>query len=233
MGVTAVYADFYSQSAQFLWEVARRREQGSAYESHGTRLVRWAQQINDRLLRLDDPLSFSQMQNRLQEHARIWLDNVVSRIEEVGEMERDERLAIHLWVRLPARRALVMAVCSDRAWRDPKVLQPKPIAIPTDWAIIKAFCRGVTWVWSVEHSKWNYIRAIPVYLEGEPWGRLLVGVVTLSSTRPPNSSVLSKLDSKVVDAISVYLASNAADLLNPQLEHTGSPSGESRGSGKA
>jgi hypothetical protein len=220
MGVMALYADFYSQSAQFLWEVVRRREQKSAYKSYGTRLMRWEEEVDKQVLRLRDPAAFPQMQDGLQQQARIWLDNVVTQIEKIADIDRDERLAVHLWARLPSRRALVLAVASDRAWRDPRVLEPKPITFPTDWIAVKAFCRGVPWVWSIEStiSKWNYIRAIPVYLEGEPWGLLLVGVVTLTSTKSPSSSVLSNLPPKILESISVYLADNSADLLTPVSE---------------
>jgi NAD-dependent SIR2 family protein deacetylase len=216
MGVTALYADFYSQSAQFLWEVVQHKKLGKSYETYGTRIDRWAKQVRETILQLDDPSTFAARQDELQQQSRAWLDSIVQLIEESVNIGQDERLAIHLWVRLPRERALVMAVCSDRAWRDPRVLPPRKIALPSDWAAINAFCRGIPVVWSADRpAKWNYVRAIPVHLESESWGRLPVGVVSLASTKPRDSSVLGGLRPEVLDSISVYLENNAADLLHP------------------
>jgi len=215
MGVTALYADFYSQSAQFVWEVARRREKGRDYRSYGSRLDDWAQAVNDQVLQLDDPSSFAAQQDRLQQETRHWLDNVVNQIG-VLPVDKAERLAIHVWVRRPSDRALMIAICSDRAWRDSKALEAVPIALPSRWACVNAFCYGTTFEWkSPEPGKWNYVVAIPVYLEDEPWGRMLVGVITLASTKPASTSVLGNVEQKVLDKIYFYLADNAAHLLNP------------------
>ena len=143
MGVTALYADFYSQSAQFVWEVARRREKGRDYRSYGSRLDAWAQAVNDQVLQLDDPSSFADQQDRLQQETRHWLDNVVNQI---GPVDTTEQLAIHVWVRRPSDRTLMIAICSDRAWRDPKTLEAVPISYPSSWACINAFCYGTTLV---------------------------------------------------------------------------------------
>lgn len=216
MGVTALYADFYSQSAQFVWEVARRRKLGRGYRSYGSRLDDWAQAVNDQVLHLDDPSSFAAQQDRLQQETRRWLDNVADQIEPLAPVDKTERLAIHVWVRRPSDRALTIAICSDRAWRDPRALEAVPIASPSHWACVNAFCYGTTFEWkSPAPGKWNYVVAIPVYLEDEPWGRMLVGVITLASTKAASTSVLNKLEQKVLDKIYFYLANNAADLLNP------------------
>ena len=85
----------------------------------------------------------------------------------------------------------MIAICSDRAWRDRR-LQAVPIALPSRWACINAFCYGTTFEWkSPELGKWNYVIAIPVYLNDEPWGRMLVGVITLASTKPQQVAAFS------------------------------------------
>jgi hypothetical protein len=220
MGVTAVYADFYNQSAQLLWEVARRRKLGRSYESYGTRIDRWYKYVNQDVIRFDEPAAFAARQDELQQQARSWLDTVINHIEQFTNIERAERLAVHLWVRIPFKRALVMAVSSDRAWRDPRVPDPKKISLPSNWAAVHAFCRGVPCVWNVERlpSRWGYIRAIPVFLEEHPCGRFPIGVVSLASTMPRSRSVLDRLRPELLDALSVYLQENAADLLSPLVE---------------
>jgi hypothetical protein len=215
--VTALHTDFYNQSAQFLWEVARRRKLGRSYESYGTRIDRWASYTADNILRLDDQSAFAESQDRLQQQARAWLKTVVEIIERSTHLASDERLAIHLWTRDPNARSLIMAVSSDRSWRDPKILRPQKIALPSTWAAVNAFCRGVPCVWQVDQvaSKWGYIRAIPIHIEEKPLGRLPVGVVCIASTQPANLSALARLKPADMDAVSVYLTENAADLLTP------------------
>jgi hypothetical protein len=217
IGVTALQADFYNQSAQFLWEVARRRKLGRSYESYGTRIDRWARQTAEDILCLNNREAFAKSQDKLQQQARAWLNMVVNIIEESTHLASNERLAIHLWTRIPNARSLIMTVSSDRSWRDPKILRPQKIALPSTWAAVNAFCRGVPCVWQVDQipSKWGYIRAIPVHLEEEPLGRLPVGVVCIASTQPAHSSALARLKPSDMDAISVYLTKNASDLLTP------------------
>jgi hypothetical protein len=133
----------------------------------------------------------------------------------------DEQLGLHLWARLPTpSRQLVLWASSDRSWRDPSTLQPVPIERPTRWVCVEGFCTGTPLIQDVERqnpsSRWNFVRAIPVDLNGEPWLRLPVGVLTFASTKPRSESRLAELPPELFDEIREFLVDNAAALLTPE-----------------
>ena len=81
---------------------------------------------------------------------------------------------------------------------------------------VEAFCAGTVIAQRPgELSRWNYVLGLPVVIDDHRWGRLPVGVVTLASTLPPETSGLADLTSADTDQLSFYLTENAARLLTP------------------
>jgi hypothetical protein len=219
MNVTPVIADYYVQSAQFLHEVARLRELGDEYEPYVDRLDRWEDEIYGSLLQTRNVTRFRRTQDALHEQLTQWLDAVrrYTRFRRLGQ--RRELLGLHLWVRRPRRRGLILGASSDRVWRTPGAIQDLRIRLPTIWVAVETFCRGRPMVQNVDRelaSRWRNVVGIPVFLEAEPWGNLPVGVLTLASDLPAPWSSLSRLGASLFDLVAPYLATNARDLLTPE-----------------
>ncbi|MEY2472691.1 MAG: hypothetical protein QOK28_2020 [Actinomycetota bacterium] len=218
-GITALNPDYFVQSAQFLYEVGFCRTQRADYVPYGERLRMWEEEVDQGILRTDDKRRFTEGQDRLQALLRQWLDRVVRNISARTTLADDERLGLHLWVRRPRSHSLMMWGSSDRSWRDVRTLEAVPIAMPSPWVAVRGFCAGSNVVSSTSElttSRWNSVHAVPVFLEGEPWHRLPVGVITLASTRPINDSALANIGPEDLNHNRDYLARNAADVLNPR-----------------
>lgn len=215
VNVTPLLADYFSQSAQFVHEVARRRQLGSAYVGYHERLVAWEKEIT-RILFRRGSAHFRRTQERLQRLLSVWSNEVQGYLDYLGVRGADEYLGLHLWVRDPSSRSLVRLASSARVWRDPNTLQAVPIVRPTNWVAVEAFCAGTTIAQRPgEHSRWNYVLGLPVVIDDERWGRLPVGVLTLASTNSRDESGLARLESRATDQVNLYLTRNAARLLTP------------------
>lgn len=215
VNVEPLLADYFSQSAQFVSEVARRRELGAAYVSYHHRLLDWEKQI-ERTLLSTEPVRFRRTQERVQPLLEAWCTQVRDYLLDNGAAESDEHLGLHLWVRDPSARALVRLASSVRLWRDPNTVQRVPISRPTNWVAVEAFCAGTTIAQRPgELSRWNFVLGLPVVLNDDERGRLPVGVLTLASTKTGEESGLARLTPALTDAIATYLTQRAARLLTP------------------
>jgi hypothetical protein len=179
----------------------------------------WELEIYGALLQTRNVPRFRRTQDALHGQLTEWLDAVRRYIRfrrfEVGR----EILGLHLWVRRPRRRGLILGASSDRVWRTPGAIQDLKIELPTIWVAVETFCRGRPMVQNVERelaSRWRYVVGIPVFLEAEPWGNLPVGVLTLASNLPSPRASLSRLGAGLFDLVAPYLATNGRDLLTPE-----------------
>lgn len=215
-GLTVLTPDYFVQNAQFLNEVVLRKRQREAYAPYKDRLDRWEREISQDLLS-EKPLTlFNAIQDTLQGQLRRWLNVVAKELGDV--LPSSERLGLHLWVRQPEKRSLLMFASSDRVWRDPRTLESVPIGMPSPLVAVQGFCTGSAVVDSTVDnptSRWNSVQAIPVFLEQPPWHRLPVGVITLATTLPIDKSALSRVNPDVLGYIRKYLAGNAAAVLTP------------------
>ena len=227
--LTALQADFRSQPAQFLHEVAHHKESPSAVR-YGKRLDSWYGAIGSQL-GLSSRESFRISQHEMQEIVEDWLEAVVAALEDADYDLAGETLAVHLWCRSPARlekkgksadepdrlTSLALIGCSDRTWTYPGAIDVRLITQPSSRAAVDAFCRGNPQVqFPQEHQKWRWILATPVMIEEDPvFGRLPVGAVTLVSDRPHDESVLSQLKGQLLGEIEDFLAAVASDALTP------------------
>jgi len=227
--LTALQADFRSQPAQFLHEIAHHKESPSAVR-YGRRLDAWYKAIGHQL-GLSSKESFRISQHEMQEIVEEWLEAVMEALEDAGYDLEEETLAIHLWCRSPARlekkgkdpsdldrlTSLALIGCSDRTWAHPGAIDIRLITQPSSRAAVDAFCRGNPQVQlPMEHQKWRWILATPVMIEEDPvFGRLPVGAVTLVSDRPQEESVLNQLKGQLLGEIEDFLAAVASDALTP------------------
>lgn len=227
--LTALQADFRSQPAQFLHEVAHHKESPTAVR-YGKRLDAWYAAISSEL-GLASRDSFRISQHLMQEIVEEWLEAVATALEDADYDLSEETLAVHLWCRSPTRlekkneppihpdplTSLALIGCSDRTWTHPGAIDLRLITQPSSRAAVDAFCRGNPQVqFPQEHQKWRWILATPVMIEDDPeLGRLPVGAVTLVSDRSQEESVLSRLKGQLLGEIEDFLTAVASDALTP------------------
>jgi hypothetical protein len=217
IGVQPLLADYFVQSSQFVYEVARRRQLRRRYRRYGTRLERWERKMQRRLP-TSTSARFDEAQSLLQEQLAAWALVVRERLAREGLLAADEFIALHLWLREPGNRRLVRIGSSVRLSRDYRALHRVPISRPTPWVAVEAWCAGTRVVQVLERaeSRWNYVWGIPITLpDTSDYGRLPVGVVTLASSEPGATSGLDKAGASLAADLMRYLRQNVIDLLTP------------------
>jgi hypothetical protein len=213
-GVEPLQADYFVQSSQFLHEVALLRER-QHIARYGQRLEAWETLIEDGILQTANRERFIRTQDQLSSLLRAWIRGVAFAL---GRSPEEEQLALQLWVRDPSDHALIFWAASDRSWREPGGLAIEPITRPTNRLAVEAFCSGnpidVSLVDS--SSRWNFLRAVPFFIENhDVWGRLPIGVLTISSTAPQDETMLYPADPDRWDAAQRYLLPLVEELLTP------------------
>jgi hypothetical protein len=217
LGLTVLQPDYYSDSAQFLYELLQQRTSSGA-GSYAERLRRWQQDIDRDLLRTSSPTEFADQQDWLHEELETYRVQVQERLADAALM-KDERLQVSLWVRQQGDSLLLLAA-SDRAHRDPETLEPVAINGPSEWVSVQAYRSGSTLLADTTSnftSRWNTVMGIPVSIHHPTYGRLQVGVVTLAGTAPVTESVLapSGAGPEALADIRSSLETQAAALLTP------------------
>lgn len=190
LGVVPLQPEFFSDSAQLLYELLARRS-GSTAGGFRPRLESWIHDI-ERLYLSADTTRFNERQDML--HAE--LHTLKERVREVIDHAagaKSERFGVGLWA-VRQGDALLMIGSSDRAHRDVETLEPVRLVGPSDWAAVEAFRSGTPLVRDVTHrfgTRWNTVIAFPISIENPGYGRLPVGVVTIAGTEPLDASALS------------------------------------------
>lgn len=218
LNVEPLLADYYTEAAQFLWELVWLLESERGAPRYVERLTAWENAISRELTPRRNAQRFVEKQDELHDHLSAELDRVRLTLAEAGsKLRRGERLGLHLWVYKPSQRALLLIGASDRVWRDRSTLYPIPIEWGTSWAAVKAFCSGSLAARATEDqpaTRWNHVVGIPLFSSERPWGRLPIGVLTIGSTLPEHRSVLGRGISRI-RTLSWLLADRAAPLLLP------------------
>lgn len=219
VGVEPLRVEHCAQSAQLLFEVAACRRLGTAYDPLGQRLSEWHSAVSAAALS-----TAARVFDARQDDLQSILADIVTATREVlvahtVELAPGERLGCSLWVYRPDGDVLVNWASSDRVWRDPATLEPVPVSWTSPFASVRAFCTGSLTSFSTREqvaTRWNHVLGVPLYLEDEgPLGRLPVGVATIASTLPEESSALGKGIQVVRADIAPKIAHQLADLLRP------------------
>jgi hypothetical protein len=212
-GVTAVFVDHYADVAQFVHEVARQRELGGDYRPVEARASTWIREVERTVLANTDDEGFRASQQRLSAFMREALEEAVRAAEEAGADLSDETLAVAVWLASDDGNALINWVTSDRAYQQTATITPIPIDDGPRWVAIDTFMRGVL----VEDerdiyaSRWKYIRGLPLRIDVDPLGGVLVGALTVTSTKTRDESALDSMHDQVKAAFNSVLleAANA------------------------
>lgn len=197
-GVSPVQVDYFSQSAQLLYEALHFRSckrRRRMYKPLNKRLHRWRSQL-DKSVTSTKPAVFSKNQDMLHTIASQLIDAVTSDLRDAGKRPSPtERLSLSLWVYEPSNETLTNWAFSDRVWRDSTTLEPTPIGWTSEFVSVQAFCTGSIVSWSTEQyaaTRWNHVVGAPLYLHADEWGRLPVGAVTIGSTASAADSSLQR-----------------------------------------
>lgn len=211
-GVNAVFVDHYGDVAQFVHEVALQRESVDAYKPVETRAGSWIRDVERTVLKRDDDVAFRDSQNQLSEYLREALDAAIGAAEEAGADLSDETIAAGIWLASADGGALINWVTSDRAYQQTATITPVPIDEKVDWVAIDTFMRGVP----VEDerdiyaSRWKYIRGLPLWIDADPLHGVLVGAVTITSTRRRGESALDLNPDEIKAAFNALISDAAA-----------------------
>lgn len=202
-GVVPLFLDNFSDTAQFVSEVARARARGTGYVDLPTRLLDWEQRLSRGEL-ATDLRNFNSRQDKLSSVMKSLVAAARTVLESGDEdqepvvLRPEERLQSSLWVYRPSTHALVNWASSDRAWRDPETLEPVAVRWNSDFAAVRAFCNGSLVGYSTTDqaaTRWNHVVGSPLYLNDDHWGRLPVGAFTIASNvAEPDSALARGLD---------------------------------------
>jgi SIR2-like domain len=210
--VDAVFADFFGELAQFLHEVAARRVD-ERLQSFAAR-ARARFEAARALVLPSDPDAFREAQARVSQYLRERLDGVVGIAEAGGIDVSGERLGLGLWGVNHATGEVGLWATADREFTDPAAIIYNPLEYQSRWIASEAVTRGVP----VERdprvyaSRWRLIRGVPVVVPSDgSAGRVVVGVMTLTSMTPLAESLLLR-SRDVSGSIDGYLADAGAFL---------------------
>ena len=215
LGITPLYADHFAEIAQFVHEVAARRNLGSAYESLPDRLAAWFSRESEAgcLYRVDDD-AYHEVQKRLHARLRALLGDVRRLLAAHGVDVSGEKLGVALLSLFPPAAAdeperVIVLASSDRLMTSVDSIAPIPLRDASDWTGVKVICRGgpLGEEKDVYASRWRYVLAFPVYTGGV---RTPLGAVTISSRSPTSALALRLLPEAAREAL--------AELVSPRAE---------------
>lgn len=192
-GVTAVFANFFGEVAQFLHEITLRRS--------GSTVQPFAQRVGARvdlaraLVIPPDPAGFRVAQERASAFLARLVEGV-RRIAEAGGVDiSGERLGLGLWGADHNAGTAAVWATSDRRLNDLDAVVSNPLELESRWMAVEAITRGVV----VERdprvyaSRWRLIRGIPIVVPSDGGaGRTICGALTLTSMTPQAESRLSR-----------------------------------------
>jgi len=225
-GVEVLYPDYFLETSQFLEELARRRQAGNAgrlldrpEDRYQQRLGSW-QDAMERTALPRRPLErFVDAQDRANHALGEWLVELVNAMP--GRLRASctrETFGLQLWIAQDKGDSLLLWAQSTNSWRDPRVLEPIPAKLPSQWGAVQAYCAGSPVLQELAAtigSRWRSALNVPIYLDDEQWGRLPVGVLGLSAMHRHGAAILTTLDRAERDTIVNIMAAAATEYLTP------------------
>jgi hypothetical protein len=193
-GVEAIFVDHFADAAQILYEIGLRRHDGSDYEPVGDRASRVIRGVKEIVFKSAAPeAEFGERQILLSGWLRKNLYDLLRSAMRGADPPRDERLALALWLLGEDGRTITGWAHSDRAHQDPLTVEAVPIISASEWVAVRAVCQGVQVQLDRNSpiSRWRFVRGLPLVF-AEPT-RLPIGCVTISSTKPGEESILTRL----------------------------------------
>lgn len=208
VGVVPVFVDHYTDIAQVISEIERRRREPESYRTLPERAGDWLAVVTDRLIAPDDADRFVRSQDVVSTLLRGALSAAVATARELTGQEWDETLALSLWLCDPEGTSLTSWYTTDRLHLDPATIEPLPIDEHSRWVAIRAYCQGtpLAEAHTPDGSRWRFVRGTPLTLQTERHGRLPVGCVTVASLTAKDQTALYAMPREVSAAFSETLS---------------------------
>jgi hypothetical protein len=194
--VIAYWADFYAEAAQLMHEARRRRGPGRPPDPYPTRAQRRAVRARDRCL---PTRGLEARQRNVRAILMESLAGVRAALASVGCVTDTEALGVGLWNIDYEQRDVTLLASSDRMHVDLSTVVSNALAWSSDWVAIEAITRGsvVETDPRTYASRWRSVRGIPLIWTGRGQrDRILVGAVTLTSTRPSGASIFDAAEER-------------------------------------
>jgi hypothetical protein len=221
VGVKAVFVDHYTDVAQILAEIARRRELGDAdYVSLPTRAKEWIETVERDIIGCDDAAHFQEAQRVVNELLRSALDRAVAGAESLGGATWTETLQLALWLTDPSGKKLTNWVMTDRLHLDLDTIDPVAVDEYAKWVAVRSFCAGTPLAESrnIYASRWKFIRATPLILDETKFGRIPIGCLTTASLSARDDTHLDAMRGEVLAAFNDVLADTVLSLLGEPFD---------------
>jgi hypothetical protein len=202
-GVQALYPPYFTDTAQFLTELNRRRRAhrgGRRVDDPAARLparlAQWEAKMSTTTLSTG-PRKFAAAQDEAHAALRGWLTIVTRALPARlrAEISR-EAFGMQLWVCRDSGTKLLLWSQSTNVWRDPSTLEPIEVAPGTQWGAVDAYCAGSPILQDLPEgvgSRWAATFNVPLFLE-DAGGRLPVGVLALSVMDRHKENLLRQLN---------------------------------------
>lgn len=221
LGVSAVFVDHYTDVAQVLAEIARRRTLGAdRYVALAERAAEWVDTVERALLGRDDDAQFLASQQAVNQLLRTALDAAVNEATRLMKEPWDEVLQVSLWLVDRDGAHLTNWVTTDRLHLDRRTIEPVVLNEYTRWVAIRSFCLGtpIAEERDTYASRWRFVRGTPLTVEDERFGRIPVGCLTTASLSPRAITQLDQMRGYLLAAFNATLSDTVLSLLGQPFE---------------
>jgi hypothetical protein len=218
LGVTAVFVDHYTDVAQVVAEITRRRTLGAEdYVPLPERARTWVSTVKAEILGSEDDDRFHASQTGVN----ALLVNALARaVDEAKKLEPSatwsETLQLALWLVDETGATMTNWVMTDRLHLDRATIEPVAIDEYARWVAVRAYCQGTSLAESrdIYASRWRFIRGTPLVLDTPRHGRIPIGCLTAASLSPREDSQLNAMRDTVLASFNKALSETVLTLLD-------------------
>lgn len=221
LGVTAVFVDHYTDVAQVLAEIARRRTLGaSRYVPLAGRAAEWVDTVEHELLGRHDDARFLASQRAVNELLRAGLAAAVDEARRLMGEPWSEVLQVSLWLVDREGTHLTNWVTTDRLHLDRRTIEPVELNEYARWVAVRSYCLGtpIAEARDTYASRWRFVRGTPLVLEDERFGRVPIGCLTTASLSPRGTTQLDQMRGYLLAAFNDALSDTVLSLLVQPFE---------------
>jgi hypothetical protein len=217
LGVRAVFVDHYTDVAQVLAEIARRRRLGDQYVPLPERAREWLGTVKTQLLGWDDDDRFQESQREINQLLVDALARAVTEAQDLmGGAAWGETLQLALWLVDETGRKMTNWVMTDRLHLQRQTIDPIAVDEYSNWVAVRSYCRGTPLAEArdVYASRWKFIRGTPLVLRTQRHGRIPVGCLTTASLSLRADTQLDRIRGEVLAAFNDALSATVLTLLD-------------------
>jgi hypothetical protein len=217
LGVTAVFVDHYTDVAQLLAEITRRRTVPlDEYESLPARAKSWVQAVEQEILGRDEDARFIQSQTAVNGLLSAALGRAVTEAAALkADGPWDDTLQLALWLINETGTTLTNWVMTDRLHLQRATIEPVAVDEYARWVAVRSYCQGTPLAESrdIYASRWRFIRGTPLILDTPGHGRIPIGCLTTASLSARTDSQLDQISGEVLAAFDGALTDTVLTLL--------------------